>query len=331
MADYTNLLCPVCKEKFSPEDDIVVCPICGTPHHRACYAKEGRCANYEWHKENKTYNIEEELAKLNSEQREQAQGGEGEQNSFVICPRCGTHNDSQAIFCNKCGAPISNGFGAGVNGGFGGGQFGGAMPFANPFVAQNENELIDGVEAWKFASVVKENKLRFLFNFKSLSQRKRKTSFNFAAFFFAPFYFLYRKMYGVGIAAAIVMLVLNIPSVILSLTNEYLSEIAGTTITYGLDLSQASLSFVMSATYICSLLITAVRIVCGLFANWLYFKKCKKIVASIDAKATNRDEFVAMANKKGGANKVLIIVLIAIYMVLIWTVMFMGMNPGILG
>ncbi len=330
MADYTNLLCPVCKEKFSLEDDIVVCPICGTPHHRECYAKEGRCANYEWHKENRTYNIEQELNKLNSEQNEQAENRESEEKRIVVCSRCGSHNDSQAIFCNRCGAPISNGFGAGVNGGFAGGDFKGTMPF-HPFAAQNENELIDGVEAWKLASVVKENKLKFLFNFKVLSQRKNKTSFNFAAFVFAPFYFLYRKMYGIGIALMALMLVLNIPSVILSLTNEYLSEIAGTTITYGLDLSQQGVSSLMTATYICSLLVTAVRFVCGLYANWLYLKKCKKTVAAIQATTQNRDEFVSAANKKGGVNKALIIVLVAVYMISMWTVMFMGMNPGILG
>ena len=328
MAEYTNLLCPVCKEKFTPEDDIVVCPICGTPHHRACYAKEGRCANYEWHKENKTYNIEEELNKLNSEQNKQTEGGDGEKTS-VVCPRCGTKNDSQAIFCNRCGAPISSGFGAGA-GGFGGGQFSGAMPFY-PFAAQNENELIDGVEAWKLSSVVKENKMRFLFFFKAFSKRKNKTSFNFAAFMFAPFYFLYRKMYGIGIAALLLMLVLNLPSVVLSLTNEYLSEIAETTVTYGLNLSQQSVAFLMNATYICSLLVTALRFACGLYANWLYFKKCKKTVAAIDATAQNRDEFVALANKKGGVNKALVIVLAAICMISLWTVMFMTINPGILG
>ena len=36
--------CPVCKKTFVESDDIVVCPECGTPHHRSCYASIGRCA-----------------------------------------------------------------------------------------------------------------------------------------------------------------------------------------------------------------------------------------------------------------------------------------------
>ena len=333
MADYTNLVCPVCKERFSAEDDIVVCPICGTPHHRECWAKEGRCANSDWHSENKTYNAEEERSKINEEQAkaEAENEAEGGENKTIICPRCSAQNDSQALFCNRCGAPISSGFGAGgENGKFSQGHFYGAMPFGT-FVAQNENELIDGVEAWKLTSVVKENKIRFLFFFKTLNCRKSKTSFNFAAFMFGPLYFLYRKMYGLGIVTMLLTLIINAPSLVLSLTNEYLSEIAGTTVTYGLSLSQEHITFLMSVTYLCSLLATALRFACGLYANWFYLRKCKKIATKIDSEVQTREEFVSKANKKGGVNRALIIALGVVYMISIWTAVFMSTTPGILG
>ncbi len=44
MSRFLNKLCPVCKSRFGDNDDIVVCPECGTPHHRACYMKNGTCA-----------------------------------------------------------------------------------------------------------------------------------------------------------------------------------------------------------------------------------------------------------------------------------------------
>ena len=34
MSIYNNCVCPVCKKQFEDGDDIVVCPECGTPHHR---------------------------------------------------------------------------------------------------------------------------------------------------------------------------------------------------------------------------------------------------------------------------------------------------------
>lgn len=43
--DYKKYICPVCKAPFTEDDDVVVCPECGTPHHRSCWLENGRCAN----------------------------------------------------------------------------------------------------------------------------------------------------------------------------------------------------------------------------------------------------------------------------------------------
>lgn len=43
MTKYVGLKCPVCGKKFTADDDIVVCPVCGAPYHRACYQKVGAC------------------------------------------------------------------------------------------------------------------------------------------------------------------------------------------------------------------------------------------------------------------------------------------------
>ena len=48
---YSNQKCPVCENEFLTTDDIVVCPLCGTPHHRDCYKKNGECGNYDKHSE----------------------------------------------------------------------------------------------------------------------------------------------------------------------------------------------------------------------------------------------------------------------------------------
>ena len=48
---FENQICPVCQEKFNESDEIVVCPECGTPHHRNCYNSLGECKNASLHKE----------------------------------------------------------------------------------------------------------------------------------------------------------------------------------------------------------------------------------------------------------------------------------------
>lgn len=51
MSRFTHKLCPVCRAPFGENDDIVVCPECGTPHHRACWAKSGSCGVGQYHAE----------------------------------------------------------------------------------------------------------------------------------------------------------------------------------------------------------------------------------------------------------------------------------------
>ena len=52
---YENNKCPVCSKKFEEGDDIVVCPDCGTPHHRECYHTLGKCANKDKHETDFVY------------------------------------------------------------------------------------------------------------------------------------------------------------------------------------------------------------------------------------------------------------------------------------
>ncbi|MGN0651273.1 MAG: RING finger protein [Oscillospiraceae bacterium] len=55
MSRFTHKLCPVCKAPFGEDDDIVVCPECGTPHHRACWEKSGSCGVQQYHAEGFTW------------------------------------------------------------------------------------------------------------------------------------------------------------------------------------------------------------------------------------------------------------------------------------
>lgn len=328
MAEYTNLICPVCEQKFSPDDDIVVCPVCGTPHHRECYAKQRQCANHSWHSENKSYDADEERKKL-SQENEQNEENRQEKRDAVTCSRCGQQNDAQAIFCNRCGAPVSQGFASGEDNPFSQRGFG-AAPF-NPFASLESDEKIDGVETWKYTAVVKENAFRFVPQFKMMFKRNRKTSFNFAAFMFSPFYFFYRKMYGIGAVLGVLFLILNIPTFVLNFTNEALSEIVGATVSTGISLTAAQIKFWGYAYYFSSIGITALRFLSGIFANWFYFKKCKKTAAEISQTTQSREEFAQSAHKRGGVNRVVVIALILACFFVIWSALFVIMDPSFIG
>ena len=93
MTRYTGNHCPVCEQAFTDEDDIVVCPDCGTPYHRACWQKVGACmhksehaAGFEWQPE---FGPDAEKAAHEA-----------------TCPNCGTHNQPGAAQCSHCGCPL---------------------------------------------------------------------------------------------------------------------------------------------------------------------------------------------------------------------------------
>ncbi|MCL2087137.1 MAG: hypothetical protein FWH05_06040 [Oscillospiraceae bacterium] len=49
MAQFIGMASPCCNKEFAENDDIVVCPECGSPHHRACWFEKGHCANLARH------------------------------------------------------------------------------------------------------------------------------------------------------------------------------------------------------------------------------------------------------------------------------------------
>ncbi len=61
---FENQICPVCNEKFNENDEIVVCPQCGTPHHRNCYNNLGKCINESLHNEGFIFKSEEPKEKI---------------------------------------------------------------------------------------------------------------------------------------------------------------------------------------------------------------------------------------------------------------------------
>ena len=96
MADYKGAKCISCGQVFKDGDDIVVCPECGTPYHRECYEKEGKCINTELHANGGSWHSDVKAADG------YVHTGDGK----VICPVCGGENDERAPFCTRCGHPL---------------------------------------------------------------------------------------------------------------------------------------------------------------------------------------------------------------------------------
>ena len=199
--NYTGQVCSGCGKLMSEKDDIVVCPVCGTPQHRECWEENGECVNVSRHAENFVWQAaptQEEPKKENTA----AQEGQGVSQR---CIACGGENSKDALTCIHCGAPLLGSQGQNPFQPF----FYAAHTISNPFlygVALDPESEIEGAKVKDIACYVQTASSRYIHRFKDLADKKKKVSFNWGAFFFGPYWFFYRKLWKVGLVFAGVLL-----------------------------------------------------------------------------------------------------------------------------
>ena len=94
--NYINSICDGCGLVFREDDDVVVCPECGTPQHRECYKKNNCCVNAHRHAQGFEWNAlavpKAPAFTPTAEKKEET----------LPCPSCGHLNDKNAKVCENC-------------------------------------------------------------------------------------------------------------------------------------------------------------------------------------------------------------------------------------
>lgn len=330
--DYIGNKCPVCDKYFHADDDIVVCPECGTPHHRECYEKLGHCANEELHAQGFDY------TKTNGKDAD----------DIKVCPKCGKVNEKDCFFCKYCGTSLSgsneqsteknqaqsNGmpFGAGQGTGT---PFGAA--FLDPLAGvPGDTDLGDGVTAGEAAKYVKQNTPYFIRVFSNI-KNYNKSKFNFSAALFTGGYLLYRKMYKIGSILAAVQLLMMILELYLTMTYSSLYSEFARIYTNSMDMSQmlSSYSQFMSSASTTDILVIylptlidlarfVMMIVVGLCFNRMYMNHCKKQIVSIKNNTANGENPDMVLQTKGGVNTALAVSLLISSMIITYLPRIIG-------
>lgn len=225
---YDGYICPVCKRKFQPSDDIVACPECGAPHHRTCWQQEGHChfaADHgtprQWKRPPETESAPSAGSPAGSPAGPAPTAGGpayGGANTRT-CSRCGKVNPEFAEFCSRCGASLTPAGGefpprdpeGQPHGGYtspAGGSpypFGGYgeyspyhMPAMDPYGGVPRDAEIDGVPSEDLVTFVGANSAYYLPRFYRMSRDGSHVSWNWMSFLFTPYWLLYRKNYLFG-------------------------------------------------------------------------------------------------------------------------------------
>ncbi len=331
MADFTGRKCIVCDNTFEKGDDIVVCPECGTPYHRSCYNEKGECINYSLHESGKSWQDAQQEFK-----KEFASDGD-----TVKCPRCGNENPPQTLFCERCGLPLGmNTSGAqqrfndtqynnpnanmGGMGGFGGpmgGNMGGmgnpmmgGMPFVQTQRVTPDMDL-DGNTVGEYASFIGQNKPYFLAQFLRFVKTKAKSSFSFVGFLFPEYYFFYRKMFKEGIIALILTVLFTLPNMIITFNIAQPDGVFNMAQMYSalandVNIESGAFNTLYNIFWAGSWVL---QILCGVFANYWYYKKAKKTIEKAKALDGVEDSKAVIASK-GGVSTGACILSIAIHL-----------------
>ncbi len=324
--NYSNQICPHCGKSLLEGEDIVVCPVCATPQHRECWMQAGHCANdslhasgYVWQKEKTANN--ENTGGLGDAKICHICGSEnpadslhcgncgalfGEENNSApkSCSFCGTQNDDDARHCKNCGAPLQ-----------GTGTFFGSNPYLrNSDIAPNE--LIGEHKADDLALFVQASAHRYLPKFKRFAGGK-KLSFNFAAFFFAPYWFFYRKLYKIGIFFMIMfvtssMLLTGFSNQLLNAATEYSNAISALNLENATEEQLAAaeedvirignefVSKIKKPAIIMTAVSVVLRLICALTADLFYYKKIIADMKIINDSVREENLRKVMITRRGG-------------------------------
>ncbi len=347
--DYTGIPCPVCEKPFADGDDIVVCPKCGAPYHRACYDEAGHCIFTDKHELGEVW---KPPANSPAFSRHTASA----EIKDVECPVCGTLNGKSAEFCNGCGAKLGVNAAAAPddisvshytprNTGSPYSQpgippiYGAGFSF-DPMGGVSPTEAIEeDVSFGDVSKLVRQGTAYYLPVFKRI-QAMNKDRFNFSAFIFSGGWMLYRKQYKRGLIFTLIMTTLFVGY---TLSTIYVSApiLGDLMLRVGMDpnagimpnssqwlamsgiLSQDGMLFFNFCTPLLFLLtMLIIGIICGIKANKWYMKHCIKTVRdiktheSLDGAGYNYEH-------KGGVNMPLAIALMLGALLLTYLPMFL--------
>ncbi len=278
--------CARCKAYLFEEDEVVVCPICGAPHHKDCYNAIGHCALEEFHGTENQYDIVSEKSKenVNNDNQTHQAPPQNDFNNETFGGRYSNNSYQPNQFNNP---PFGN------------------NPFMNfDFLGgvPKDYELGENVTADDAKKFVISNTHRYIPKFASFTQKKR-ASWNWLAFFFPVPWLFCRKMYSLGFFAGFLKIISTLLSFPLAAKLSQLGVM--NTATYP-QMMQELYSIIPTLskelvliTLVSSLLNIAIMVVTGICGDYWYKKHTVSAVQKIKRDSIDQNESY---RKKGGVN-----------------------------
>ncbi|GAA0702159.1 hypothetical protein GCM10008904_08580 [Paraclostridium ghonii] len=211
----------------------------------------------------------------------------------VFCSKCGHKNSSPGKFCSSCGNSLES-----IEGSIKDDATNSKDTITNNETYTNLTDISGDVclkvdwENNDMVNFIQKNTEYYIPKFKEMQEFEKSTSWNWASFFLAPNWLLYRKMYGYG---------------------------------FGLIITNVIFTFI---PFLGFLLNIGTYIACGLYGNSLYLKHIQKQLSSVGGLKEDIKHRVLLS--KGGTNLALPIILTCLVPILIFILLCFGVTLSLM-
>lgn len=299
MFKYKGVACPYCHKEFQPTDEILICPDCGAPYHRACVQQSGGCILTDLHEKGEMWEP--------PHRPDDSTYFDG--TAPLRCSRCGSVNPPDRIFCEVCGNDLNrNTENENANP-----QNGQAPPFhqmaynpyTTPFGGLSPDEEIEGVPVHDLAIYIRENTHYFLPKMKDFSRDKKKISWNWPVFLLDFYYLIYRKMWGLGALVLFLSLLLGLPSALITLESALMTIDPNISLLARLNLNPSQ---IVTLSNVCFIITLGLKLLLSTMFNHLYGNKVLREVKKLRQEAGSSPDYSTRLAAKGGTSRLAILI-----------------------
>lgn len=256
---FENQICNGCNRTFQKDDDIVVCPICGTPQHRSCFELNNGCVNKDKHEDGFEWKSTEtaESTKEREDSFNTQQEGRKPFSPFSL------DNDSEALqFDNVVETRVQS--------------------LAPGITEAQRKEILCGHSISDTIAFIGNNASSYVTKFRKRENQNKKT-FNFGAFLFCPIWFFWRRLYKAGIVYLAITICLSL--LMASPYETYmniLNAIASSGAEVISDAQYAQLAEAIVPIMLYTAAVFILRLIAGFSGDKMYHKYCTRTLFEID-------------------------------------------------
>lgn len=307
--DLRFVQCPYCLKPFEEGDDVVVCPDCGTPGHRACWKEQGHCLYENKHASGFVWEIP--YSKEREEADRKAREEEAARKRAATFGAGAGEPDTRPD-----GLPFDNEYGNYAS--YTTGDHGEMRPTMRVI---GPEEMLGDYRVREYGDVIGRNKNKYIPRFFVMDRTKRNFTGNFAAFFFPILWSAYRRMYGVAlvlILAHFIVPLFALDSVVEYYNEAYrlVQEYALSSADQGTDAMQEAFNALSEklpmppvALQINRYVTLAISLLMGMFGNTIYKRHCETILRK--SKDLEGPEQQAEFRKRRGGTSIIAAILVA--------------------